>query len=278
MHRPNWIFVTATLILCSGTASSAEELSGAAQAFKPLPSDAMADYQLGGAYDPPAGTNVVVRDSTATPARGLYNICYVNGFQTQPGVAWPLDLLVKNSKGKPLVDPEWPDEHLLDISSEKRRAAILERLAVTLSGCARAGVNAVECDNLDSFTRSNGALKHEDAVAFATLLVSAAHGHGLAAGQKNAPQLSDRERKQIGFDFSVSEECHRYDECAGYTRYYGEQVINIEYVDDLRGRFADICAAPTTPRDTVLRDRELKPAQRKGYRYDHCVKHRPARQ
>jgi hypothetical protein len=130
MHRPNWIFVTATLIL-----------SGAAQAFKPLPSDAMADYQLGGAYDPPAGTNVVVRDSTATPARGLYNICYVNGFQTQPGVAWPLDLLVKNSKGKPLVDPEWPDEHLLDISSEKRRAAILERLAVTISGCARAGFN-----------------------------------------------------------------------------------------------------------------------------------------
>ena len=187
MHRPNWIFVTATLILCSGTASSAEELSGAAQSFKPLPSDAMADYQLGGAYDPPAGTNVVVRDSTATPARGLYNICYVNGFQTQPGVAWPLDLLVKNSKGKPLVDPEWPDEHLLDISSEKRRAAILERLAVTISGCARAGFNAVEFDNLDSFTRSNGALKHEDAVAFATLLVSAAHGHGLAAGQKNAP-------------------------------------------------------------------------------------------
>jgi len=278
MHRPKWIFVTATLILCTGTASAAEEQAGAAQAFKPLPSDAIADYQLGGAYDPPTGTNVVVRDSAATPARGLYNICYVNGLQTQPGVAWPLELLVKNRKGEPLVDPEWPDEHLLDISSKKRRAAILERLAVTISGCARAGFNAVEFDNLDSFTRSNGALKHEDAVAFATLLVGAAHGHGLAAGQKNTPQLSDRERKQIGFDFAVSEECHRYDECAGYTRYYGDQAINIEYVDDLRGRFADICEAPNTPRDTVLRDRDLKPAQRKGYRYDHCVKHRPARQ
>ncbi|CAM5646172.1 hypothetical protein MAUB1S_11165 [Mycolicibacterium aubagnense] len=246
--------------------------------LKLLPSDAVADYQLGGAYDPPAGTNVVVRDSTAAPALGLYNICYVNGFQTQPGVAWPPRLLVKNSKGKPLVDPDWPDEHLLDISSEKLRTAVLERLAVTVAECARAGFDAVEFDNLDSFTRSKGALKHNDAVAFAKLLVRAAHKQGLAAGQKNTPQLSDGERKQIGFDFAVSEECHRYDECSAYTRFYGDQVINIEYVDDLRASFADICGDPTTPRDTVLRDRALKPAQRAGYRYDHCVEHRSVRQ
>lgn len=157
--------------------------------LKPLPSDAVADYQLGGAYDPPAGTNVVVRDSTAAPALGLYNICYVNGFQTQPGVAWPPRLLVKNSKGKPLVDPDWPDEHLFDISSEKLRTAVLERLAVTVADCARAGFDAVEFDNLDSFTRSKGALKHNDAVAFAKLLVRAAHKQGLAAGQKNTPSF-----------------------------------------------------------------------------------------
>ncbi len=246
--------------------------------FKPLPSDAVADYQLGGAYDPPAGINVVVRDSTAAPALGLYNICYVNGFQTQPGVAWPPRLLVKNSKGKPLVDPDWPDEHLLDISSEQLRAAVLERLAVTVADCASAGFDAVEFDNLDSFTRSKGALKHNDAVAFAKLLVRAAHEQGLAAGQKNTPQLSDGERKQLGFDFAVSEECHRYDECSAYTRFYGDEVINIEYVDDLRASFADICGDPTTPRDTVLRDRALKPAQRVGYRYDHCLEHRSVRQ
>lgn len=278
MHRSAWILVTALLIQGAGAASSTEQGVGVVRALKPLPSNAVADYQLGGAYDPPARINVVVRDSSAARARDLYNICYVNGFQTQPGVAWPPQLLIRNSKGKPLVDPDWPDEHLLDISSEKLRTAVLERLAVTIAGCARAGFDAVEFDNLDSFTRSKGVLKRSDSVAFAKLLVRVAHEQGLAAGQKNTPQLSDRERRQIGFDFAVSEECHRYDECSEYTRFYGDRVINIEYADDLRAPFADICADVATPRDTVLRDRELKPAQRTGYRYDHCVEHRSGRE
>lgn len=37
---------------------------------------------------------VVVRDSTDMPEPGLYSICYVNGFQTQPGAEWPVELLV----------------------------------------------------------------------------------------------------------------------------------------------------------------------------------------
>jgi hypothetical protein len=39
------------------------------------------DYQLGGAYDAPAGVEVVSRDRSAAPAAGKYNICYVNAFQ-----------------------------------------------------------------------------------------------------------------------------------------------------------------------------------------------------
>ena len=43
------------------------------------------DYQLGGAYAPPAGVTIVSRDRKAAPGRAaLYNICYVNGFQIQP--------------------------------------------------------------------------------------------------------------------------------------------------------------------------------------------------
>ena len=45
------------------------------------------DYQLGGAYTPPSGTVTVVRDRTAAIAAGLYNICYINAFQTQPDKA-----------------------------------------------------------------------------------------------------------------------------------------------------------------------------------------------
>src|SRR6185369_6484365 len=48
------------------------------------PVNAKADYQLGGAYPPPAGVMVVSRDRLAARVDGLYNICYVNGFQIQP--------------------------------------------------------------------------------------------------------------------------------------------------------------------------------------------------
>src|SRR5690606_18115219 len=49
------------------------------------PPNARFDYQLGGAYTPPGGVQIVSRDREATPAAGAYNICYVNGFQIQPG-------------------------------------------------------------------------------------------------------------------------------------------------------------------------------------------------
>ncbi|WP_370384278.1 endo alpha-1,4 polygalactosaminidase [Catenulispora sp. GAS73] len=49
------------------------------------PEHARFDYQFGGAYPHPDGVRIVSRDSTASPAAGLYNICYVNAFQVQPG-------------------------------------------------------------------------------------------------------------------------------------------------------------------------------------------------
>src|SRR5262249_50865528 len=42
------------------------------------------DYQLGGNRPVPAHVGVVERDRLAKPAGGgAYNVCYVNGFQTQ---------------------------------------------------------------------------------------------------------------------------------------------------------------------------------------------------
>jgi len=53
-----------------------------ASAPVPPPGGGGLDYQLGGAYDPPAGVDIVVRDSTDEPAAGVYSVCYLNGFQT----------------------------------------------------------------------------------------------------------------------------------------------------------------------------------------------------
>lgn len=235
-----------------------------------LPADAVPDYQLGGGYDPAPGVTVVARDSTDDPAPGLYSICYVNGFQTQPGAEWPDELLLHEASGALLVDPGWPDEHLFDLSTAANRDAVARMLVPTIEGCAADGFQAVEFDNLDSYTRSHDAFTLDDAVAFATQLVASAHAVGLAAGQKNTSELGQRGRDEIGFDFAVTEECHRFDECAAYTDVFGDQVIDIEYTDDLRGSFAEVCADPQTPHATVLRDRDLAPAGDPGHVDDNC--------
>jgi len=249
------------LLLLSGCA--------AAPGSTPFPAGALADYQLGGAYDPPEGVTVVARDSTEEPAAGLYSICYVNGFQTQPGDDWPEELLVQVD-GQPLVDPNWPDEHLIDISSPTARTGAAARLDPTLRRCADAGFDAVEFDNLDSYTRSEGRLTLDDAVAFATLLVDRAHALGLAAGQKNTAELGSRGRDEIGFDFAVVEECAVFDECGVYTSVYGDAVVDIEYTDELPRPFAEVCADPATPTTTILRDRMLTPAGDPDHEYGHC--------
>lgn len=48
------------------------------------PVNGVFDYQLGGAYAPESNVQIVTRDSGAAALAGKYNICYVNGFQTQP--------------------------------------------------------------------------------------------------------------------------------------------------------------------------------------------------
>src|SRR5690349_4243867 len=73
------------------------------------PVNAGVDYQLGGAYPPPAGVEVVSRDRNAAPAAGIYNICYVNGFQIQPDEEqmwmdqYP-DLILRDGNGDPVID------------------------------------------------------------------------------------------------------------------------------------------------------------------------------
>jgi Glycoside-hydrolase family GH114 len=237
----------------------------------PLPAGAVADYQLGGGYPAPPGVTVVVRDSTDTPEPGLFNICYVNGFQTQPGADWPLELLLRGPDGRALADAGWPDEVLLDVSTPAAREANLARLAPVIGDCAAKGFDAVEFDNLDSYTRSDGQLDIDDAVAFARLLVATAGRLGLPAGQKNTGELGVRGRDEAGFAFAVTEECHRWDECAAFTGVYGrDQVLGIEYADDLRGTFAETCSDPDRPGSLILRDRLLSRAGSAVYVFEAC--------
>ena len=221
-----------------------------------LPTGTDVDYQLGGASDPPANVGIVVRDRSDAPVAGLFNVCYVNGFQTQSDEKrfWAKHptLVLRDAEGKPVIDEAW-GEFLLDVRTAAKRKALARIVGRWVRGCAHDGYVAVEYDNLDSFTRSDGLLTKRQAVRYAALLVDRAHRHGLAAGQKN---LAGFDGNTIGYDFAVSEECGRYDECRRYVDDFGDQVLMIEYRTE---DFLETCATYGATHAVVLRDRDLTP-------------------
>lgn len=233
------------------------------------PPNAGFDYQLGGAYPPPSGTTVVSRDRTEAPAPGLYNICYVNGFQIQPGeVSWwkaqHPDLMLRDKNGKLIIDPDW-DEIMLAPTTLARRSALARVIGDWIGDCAADGFDAVEIDNLDTFTRSNHLISENDAVAQMRLYTDAAHAAGLPIAQKNSAEIAGR-RAEMKTDFAVAEECDRYEECDVYTRAYGDHVLIIEY---RRGDFDAGCAAYPNL-SIVLRDVDLVTPTDKGYVFASC--------
>ncbi len=233
------------------------------------PADAGLDYQLGGAYPPPPGVGIVARDRNAAPAAGLYNICYVNGFQSQPDeesfwLDMHPDLVLRDANDEPVIDLDW-DEMLLDTRTPEKRAALAEIVGGWIVGCGGAGYQAIEIDNLDSYARSNGLLSEDDNVAFMTLLSAAAHSAGMAIAQKNSTELVPR-RAEMGTDFVVAEECNHYAECDDYIASYGDAVLMIEYFDE---DFATGCAA-YPQMSIVRRDLDLTTPGDDAYVYDAC--------
>jgi hypothetical protein len=255
-------------------------ISGSVSAARPAesprlpPVDAGFDYQLGGNYRLPDGVRVVTRDRTARPAPGAYSICYVNAFQTQPGqLRWwksnHRDLLLRRH-GRFVHDPGWPGEVLLDTRTAAERRGIAHVVGRWIAGCRADGFDAVEPDNLDSFTRSHGLLDRSDALALSTLLTARAHAEGLAIAQKNLAGLGRQTRRQVGFDFAVSEECSVWHECGRYRRAYGDHVIEVEYTDNGRNAFRRACRDHGDQWSIVLRDRQLRTPASPHYAYRKC--------
>lgn len=221
----------APLAACGTAHDTAGDGSSKAPSVELPPANGGFDYQIGGAYRPAAGVSIVSRDRSDSPAPGLYNICYVNAFQAQPGKegSWPEDLLLRDADGDVVIDEDW-DEALLDIGTAGKRKRVAAEIGRWVDGCARKGFDAVELDNYDSYTRSDDALTANDAKAFIALLAAQAHRRGLAVGQKNTAELAG-DRSRTGLDFAVAEECGQYDECDTYIDAFRGRVVDIEYTD-----------------------------------------------
>lgn len=227
------------------------------------------DYQIGGGYEPPEGVTVVSRDRGDSPAPGLYNICYINGFQAQQSdddfwLTEHPDLVLRDEQGAPVIDPDW-DELLLDTSTADKRAGLAEVVGGWIRGCAQDGFDAVEIDNLDTYSRSDDRLSKENNVAFMKLLSGVGHQAGLAMGQKNSAEILDS-KDEMGTDFAVAEECNRYSECGDYQSAYGDLVFIIEYRDQ---DFAAGCQ-DFPELSIVRRDVEVTTPGSGTYKYEGC--------
>jgi hypothetical protein len=247
------VVVALALSLGPSPASSAAASSAADPMLPPTGTDV--DYQLGGSSRLPAHVGIVVRDREASPSPRAYSVCYVNGFQTQPHEKrlWRKHpRLVLRQHGRPVVDEAW-GEWLLDIRTPAKRRALAQIMDRWMTGCAEDGFEAVELDNLDSFTRSHRLLSGADARRYAALLVRRAHAVGLAVAQKNR---AGWDGTAVGFDFAVAEECGRWRECGAYVRVYGAQVLVVEY---RRKDFRRTCRRWGDTLPVVLRDRALSP-------------------
>ena len=241
-----------------------------AAAFSPPPVNAKFDYQIGQAYTPPAGVQVVSRDREATPAAGLYNICYVNAFQVQPQeLTWWQqnhdDLLLRDADGEYVVDGAW-DELVLDIRTPAKRTALAAIVNGWIDGCAAKGFRAVEPDNIDTYDRFDDLLTRDQAVAYLRLLAAHAHGAGLAIAQKNTTSL-EGQGKAAGLDFAIAEECGRYEECGDFTDVYGNNLIVIEYTSSA---YQKACTAVGANVSVVRRDVNVTAPGSGTYVYNAC--------
>ncbi len=260
--------ILATAAVAASTAITALAAAPASAAAPVLPpKNAPFDYQIGGAYTPPAGVKVVSRDRTESPASGLYNICYVNAFQVQPGEqrSWPSDLLLRDADGKLVIDEDW-GEPLLDLRTATKRQRVADKVNGWIDGCAAKGFNAIEPDNYDSYSRSRKLLTPAHAKAYITLLSQHAHSKGLAIAQKNTAELAG-DRLTTGLDFAIAEECGQYEECADFAGPFNNNVIVIEYT---KAGLSKACAGWKTKLSIVRRDVDVSTPGSNGYLRQTC--------
>ncbi|MET8556631.1 endo alpha-1,4 polygalactosaminidase [Streptomyces sp. NPDC004959] len=255
---------TAALMASLATPSAASAAS--AEVTLP-PAHAGFDYQIGGAYTPPAGVDVVSRDHSDSPAAGKYNICYVNAFQAQPGAEgdWDSDLLLRDDDGEIVYDDGW-GEALLDVRTAAKQQRVASKINALIDTCASKGFNAVEPDNYDSYSRSDKLLTKGQAQAYIKLLSAHAHAKGLAIAQKNTSELAGN-RVANGLDFAIAEECGTWDECGDYTDAFDDHVIVIEYT---AGGLSKACSGWGDELSIVRRDLDVSPIGSSGYVRQTC--------
>lgn len=198
--------------------------------FKPAPGTTW-QWQLSGALNTSYDVAVYDIDLFDTPQaiiRQLHTqdrsvICY---FSAGSFEEWRMDAadFPDNVLGKPLGN--WPGERWLDI----RSAQVRELMAVRLNLAKLKGCDAIEPDNVDSYTHDTGfPLSAKDQINYNLWLAREANNRGLSVGLKN--NLEQMQELEPAFDFAIVEQCSLFGECERLKVFTaaGKAVFRAEY-------------------------------------------------
>jgi hypothetical protein len=169
-------------------------------------------------FDTPTATITQIRQ------RGIRVVCY---FSAGSYEAFRADAsrFLAGDKGNPL-SPPFTEELWLDTRSANVRSIMQSRRDLAVAK----GCDGVEPDNVDGYTNSPGfPLTAATQLNFNIFIAQEARKRGLKVGLKNdVDQLTALEPY---FDFAVNEQCHQYNECAGYSVFTSKNkpVFNAEY-------------------------------------------------
>jgi len=173
-------------------------------------------------FDTPASTIAQLHDS------GRKVICYFSAGSSED---WRDDYASFKAADMGNALDGWPGERWLDVSSANVRSIMEARLDLARSK----GCDGVEPDNVDGYTNSTGlALTAQQQLDYNRFLATQAHARNLAIGLKN--DVDQLAALAPDFDFAVNEQCHEYDECAGYSAFTqaNKPVFVAEYKSDYR--------------------------------------------
>ncbi|CEP02970.1 hypothetical protein PBRA_009188 [Plasmodiophora brassicae] len=168
---------------------------------------------------------------SALRANNRYIICYVNvgSLDTAKSDANQFTAVTPTIVGA--AYPGWPGEYFLDIRRNETRALVKARL----QRMASYGCHAIEPDNLDSYSFSNGfGLTVNDALDYMNWVAVSVHDLGMAVGLKNCGDLVTPHNLVPTFEFAVVESCAESSgSCEQYAPFIqaGKPVFAAEYTD-----------------------------------------------
>lgn len=227
-------------------------------------------WQLTGALDTTVnvpvydvdGDDATAAQVAALHAAGKKVICYLSAGTWENWRAdandFPTSILGKTVGGWP--DEKWLDIRALDSPLGPTGKSLRQIIEARMDKCKAKGFDAIEPDNIDGYTNSNGfGLTAANQLAYNTFLANAAHARGLSIGLKN-----DKEQTAAlvsVFDFGIDEECQVWNECVGpgtannpgWTPFIsaGKAVFHAEYTDQVSS-----CTQPAGF-SSILKHRDL---------------------